>query len=777
MEKELDKEKESLTLEEVETMSEEELIRHMYEQRKKLQMSEEEIKKEQEEENAEVSEMSDSDWLGLASSCYSSSSGWLKTNEFKRWDTAYKLYNSKHYEAKYCDSSYTKLKSHKFIPKIHTFVKTAVAGVVQAYFSNKELINIEPYDDSDDKSIGSAKYYSEVLNYRLDRDIDWYAFVIGAYQDGLIINSIVSKVEWNALTDSPSISLIPIENFRVHPGCDWRDPIGSSPYLINMIPMQIGDIKKRSMIDGDARWNEVSDSEMAQYLDISNEMIRYSREDGNIDGKKSKTIEDDHTVVLVHENIINYEGNDYIFYSLGNVKMLSAVFRLEDVYLQGRPFVMGNLHKEPHKVYPTSIVFSAEPLQSLINDLFNKRIDNINHTLNPYTFVRKSSNIDINTLRRREPGSIINVNDPQKDINIIPIPDVTSSAFREQNTLSMFLDESLGSFTQSSASVNGANGTVGGMQMLSNSSSQVAEYYLRTFNETFIEPVLRLLLRVEQLYGFDNEVMMKMIFEKNKGLLKTLQSGIDKDFTNKDLLLNVNVGLGNTNPNMKLEKLAAAINTVANLSEKLPKEIKFDEIAKEVFSIMGYKNANRFLKLGQEEDKEKEMLKQQVQELQMKLMSKEAPELVQAKVGLINKQIEAVDADIANKMAEVGVKEANAKLKKMQSANVGVQAQFGAIQAAEVVAAIPEVAGPADVILKNTEYDSLVDGDASFNSLNNVVESNIDGVQNELGGNVGFIGTRPYPIFESNNNPNTPAKPESSLSGFNKGIETKKQDS
>jgi hypothetical protein len=43
--------------------------------------------------------------------------------------------------------------------------------------------------------------------------------------------------------DEPCIELRPVENIRIDKGALWTNPVKTSPYVIDMIPMYLGDVK------------------------------------------------------------------------------------------------------------------------------------------------------------------------------------------------------------------------------------------------------------------------------------------------------------------------------------------------------------------------------------------------------------------------------------------------------------------------------------------------------------------------------------------------------
>jgi hypothetical protein len=173
------------------------------------------------------------------------------------------------------------------------------------------------------------------------------------------------------------------------------------------------------------------------------------------------------------------------------------------------------------------------------------------------------------------------MNDPEKDVKTVNTPDVTQSSYMEQDKLSMEYDELVGNFAQGSAGVNreGNAQTVGGAAMMSQTAGSVSDYGLRVFFETWMEPVLKQLMKLEQAY--ENELLKFGIHEVTDELIR------------QDLVVRVNVGMGNTDPIRRVERLLFGLEKAASLP-KMAEKMKPDEAANEIFGSLGYKDASRF---------------------------------------------------------------------------------------------------------------------------------------------------------------------------------------
>jgi len=203
--------------------------------------------------------------------------------------------------------------------------------------------------------------------------------------------------------------------------------------------------------------------------------------------------------------------------------------------------------------------------------------------------------VDLDALIRNVPGGGVMMNDPEKDVQTVDTRDVTGSSYQEQDRLSVEMDELTGSFSQTSVQSNkNLNETVGGMEAMSTGAGAVRDYGLRIFFETWAEPTLRQLVRLEQFYETDKTILS--LAAKKVSLFQRF--GIDKitdDLLINELTVRVNVGMGNTDPQKRVEKLMYATKNAASLPE-MAQRMKSSEVADEIYGSLGYKDASRFFR-------------------------------------------------------------------------------------------------------------------------------------------------------------------------------------
>ena len=265
----------------------------------------------------------------------------------------------------------------------------------------------------------------------------------------------------------------------------------------------------------------------------------------------------------MHRNIIEHEGEDYICYTLGTQLVLSDPDPMATDYAHNRrPFVVGLCVIEAHKLYASGVSRLGAPIQDEINEVTNQRLDNVKFALNKRYFVRRNKQVDLRSLTRNVPGSVTLLTDPDQDVKIVETNDVTASSYNEQDRLNLDFDDVTDVFSGSSiASNRKLNETVGGMNILTNNANQVAAYQLKTFVETWVEPVLRQIMLLEQHYETDAVVIA--LAAKKAQAVQLMGQLVDIDaLIARELSLNVNIGMGATNPTDKINALATGMGTI-----------------------------------------------------------------------------------------------------------------------------------------------------------------------------------------------------------------------
>jgi len=615
----------------------------------------------------------DPDWLGLAKNAYEDSTSYLDSSLRSQWEKNERAFQSRHQPgSKYFADAY-KGKSRLYRPKTRAMIRMGDAQVAASFFSNEDVISVTAANKNDSRSNASSDIGKYLLQHRLtsthpNEGIRWFQTVVGAFQDGQKYGTVISKQYWKYRTikikkhvpeidentgqpmlgdegnpilrevieeqvveNRPACDLIPIENFRIDRAADWRDPIATSPYIIVLHPMYVHEVEERQrMTDtktGQPKWLPVDRTALKKSSTRQGwDSTRQQREGNREDSKEDDSTIDEFSIVWVHENIIRWNGRDWVFWTVGEEEMLSDPKPLTEVYPQcdegERPFSLGNVIIETHKTYTSGKPELVAGLQMEANDLVNLRLDNVKLALNKRYIVRRGRQVDLRSLVRNVSGSITLANDVD-DVKTIDTRDVTQSSYEEQNRINIDYDDVAGQFNTGTVQANRhLNETVGGMEMLSGSANLISELDLRTFVETWAEPTLRQIMKLEQ--RFEDDVVLITLAGENAELWhKYGINRIDDELLEKDLLLRVNVGIGATDPMQRLNKISTAAKIIGEIfGDRVARFMNDEEIIKEIFGNLGYRDGSRFFKFDVDPDLQEAM--DMIQQLQQELESGEA---------------------------------------------------------------------------------------------------------------------------------------------------------
>jgi hypothetical protein len=370
-------------------------------------------------------------------------------------------------------------------------------------------------------------------------------------------------------------------------------------------------------------WHKLSIPELLSTQTQDDDTLRLTREEPREDPLEDQfeTV-DEFKIVWVHKNIIKKEGQDWCFFTAGTQYLLTDPKPLQEMYPwlkdNERPYVMGKLNIEAHRVYPSATVELTEELQAASNDIWNQRFDNIRLAMNKRYHIRRDRNIDLDALFRSVPGGAVEMDDPDQDVRIIETRDVTGSAYQEQDRINMDFDELQGNF--SASTVGGArnlNETVGGMELIAGNTNSVSEFVLRTFAETWVEPVLKQLLKLEQYYETDEHVIAFAGIGGESEEEIPVGFGQDEvmdELLKQNVLLKVNVGMNATDPVGRVQNLLYGIGSLSQFPQ-MEGMFNVEEVAKEVFAQLGYKDGSRFLMPTDDEDPQISELQAQIEQM------------------------------------------------------------------------------------------------------------------------------------------------------------------
>jgi hypothetical protein len=587
----------------------------------------------------------DVDWLAIAQEAYRSSTDYLDETHRQQFEKNLANFRSKHPKgSKYYTENY-KFRSRLFRPKTRAAIRRSEASFSEAMFATTDVITLEPIDQADQADESTTMLWQAVLNYRLGRpaggkhSIPWFLTAVGAFQEAKVYGIVCSRQDWErdertddagapqVLIDRPRIELLEIENIRFDPGAKWYDPVGTSPYFIELIPMYVSDVM--DMIRS-AGWREMTRGEILSYgrnSDTSSDTTRIAREGDKNDPKDQESKVREFEIVWVHRNFIKRDGIDWEFYTLSDRILISEPKPTESIL--GRPYRIGICGLEAHRCIPSAEIQLTESLQAEANDIVNQGLDNVKLVLNKGYLVLRDRNVDLRSLKRSYPGRIV-MTDDLDAIKTDETNEVAGSYYQEQDRINADIDDMTGGMSTGTVMTNRKLGeTVGGMNLMNQAGNTVGNYSIRTFVETWVEPVLSDVLKLIQAYESE-EIISK--FAQSIGVTP------DVDALSKPLNASVSVGYGPLDPKVKVQALIQGIQAMGSVAPWAIGGMDVKMVAMELFGSMGYRDGSKFfprIPEGPPEPQPDPMIELKKQELAMKAQIEMARVRAQAELRIM----------------------------------------------------------------------------------------------------------------------------------------------
>lgn len=594
------------------------------------------------------------DWAGMARAADDASTNWINASRRAKWGDSLRMFHGEHTSgSKYLGTDY-RYRSRLVRPKARATVRRAEAATAAAFFGSDDLCSITAENEDDQMQLASARLMKEIVNYRLTRTLPWFVLVLGARQNCEVYGFCVSRQYWKyeerligvrqegtqiasdtegpadteefqyfqVVTDHPDIELIAPDNFRFDPACDWTRPVESSPYLIQRIPMYVGEIREkmaagaRDPADPSA-WRTYDEAAILGAKSSSDEATRLTREQHRQDSMQAQPGSvHDFEISWVHLNTIRHEGRDWVFFTLGSDRLLTEPRLHVEVYgTERRPYRLGITNLEAHRNYPASTMELLHDLQAAANDTANMRLDAMKLALQPRPIVRAGSVAaqHLADYRIFMPGKPYMVGN-KDDVTWERPPDPSHAAYEEQDRINNDFDDLAGGFSQGSVQSNrNLNETARGMELIAGAAGTVGEYQLRLFVDTWVRGVIEDIVDLEQRLEEDETVLAlagaKAQLVQRYGLNEITDWLLQQKITTK-----VNVGIGATNPATRIGHFVQIAEVLKNLfGPAASLGLKFDEVCAEVFGAFGYADGKRFFHEGFDIREAQQQLSQQGQ--------------------------------------------------------------------------------------------------------------------------------------------------------------------
>ena len=259
----------------------------------------------------------------------------------------------------------------------------------------------------------------------------------------------------------------------------------------------------------------------------------------------------------------------------------------------GRPYVMGGILPDATNAYWDSFLEIVEPLQREINAIRNQRRDNITLALNKKLLVRRTAGIDTNSLLFSRPGAPILGDDiGEMAVRELMYQDVTSSSYKEQQLNEVAFEETTGITPYNMGTQRpGMNQTATGTSILTEEANTVNSMELRIINETFIIPLLEMVVQFEQ--EFENEEVLRHVAD---------EQGIDfdqvwtRDAIEAKFDIEVNAGIGSTSREIRMRNLGMFLDRGMAINTQYGAPvINLLQFVKEGMPLAGFDNPDRFV--------------------------------------------------------------------------------------------------------------------------------------------------------------------------------------
>ncbi len=367
------------------------------------------------------------DPIGYITRVFEATKQWRQPYE-DRWKRFYKLYRS------YRDPSQYTLKSNVFVPYTFSIVETVVPKMLGTIFNTRPILSVVPRHGT---SEGMARLLESLLQYQLDEEqLEFFNKVLEFFKETAIYGTsfakVIPKFNDDDLVSFNFIDMEPIDLFNIYP--DFRaKSVRRMKYIIQVSYMEYDELLEK--------YRQGFYEKVPELIDKVESMI-------NIDEFKRRRLS---SVGILDEygfdsnrkiiEVIEYWDKDNIYVIGGR----SVVMKKEVNPFQGLlPFIMARYVPVQHELFGIGIPEISESLQDELNAVRNQRMDNVNLIINRMFVANKYADIDFDNMISY-PGNIILTNDVNA---IVPLntPDVTKSAYNEEEIIKLDIDNATGEF-------------------------------------------------------------------------------------------------------------------------------------------------------------------------------------------------------------------------------------------------------------------------------------------------------------------------------------------
>jgi hypothetical protein len=521
-------------------------------------------------------------------------------------------------------------RSQVVMSDVFNTIESLMPSLMRIFAGSADVAQVAGQGPEDDKK---AKLMAELLNYQSRKCFNSFIVFHDWFKDALMFRLGVVKYYWlketkykareyKGLSQEEYGALSAREDFEIQKeetdGITYtvkgRDIITTSKPMVEVLPSEefIFDVRAKSLKDSFCAHKKkvhrdslskygVKDSDIADTIaEMSGENIENERF-RDLGGKNFLVDEDDKNFVYIYECYYNeYEKGEPI--PVKAVVMGNRVIDLEENKYGKPPFRDIAAVRLTHRVVGRSYADLVEEVQKLKTALVRYILDNIYYqnnaqrVVNPYKI-----NLD-DIFDQNVPGGVVRT----LDINV-PVGDVVAA----MPTLPLppqvfgFLEYADGSILENRTGVtrynqgldsDSLNKTASGISQIMSAAQQRIELIARLFAETGVKGLYEDIAQMN-LDFFDKPTAIKI----NEKWQTINPQDIDGQYD-----INIDVGIGTGTKEMIVQQLMSMLQLYMNglVEMKIATPENVAEMVKAVWENMGFKNADKFIQSGKDENGE-----------------------------------------------------------------------------------------------------------------------------------------------------------------------------
>lgn len=385
-------------------------------------------------------------------------------NGYAKYEDSFKALNNA-YLLNYSDEKKQFLQRHDksalYFPKLNAKAKRIMDALSQTYFESDKMALLENNINSDDRII-------EMWQYAFDyycKNINLYAILQPEFLKVSFLGTSIAKIYWD--NDKPNIEMLDIDKVFFDTNAKNYDDLR---YIIHEFSLTKGDIK------------------------------RYTK--NKVYKNADLELEDDEYKRYKLYDIYELKEGKWLLSTVFDDK---AILRQEVELKDGLPIICGYTLAQVKKIGESDFigVYGEPPLASVLslqdefNSLKNASIEATKQHLYPKLLVDKNAQIDRDELIN--PTSPIYVKNLGA-VSVLPKPDIHFATLNIQ-AIDNDMSETSGVSPQQNGAMSVRAETATMSSIMANEGSVRLNGYIRTYNETFIEPLFYQFAKLIYKYG------------------------------------------------------------------------------------------------------------------------------------------------------------------------------------------------------------------------------------------------------------------------------------